>query len=106
VLDFGIGLPIQRYVVRTKRAFRRAEAAGFHSGRASARPDQVIGAVDDGRGFDPAQIDRGAGLRCSIIGRLEDEGGRVTVDSVPGRGTRLVLELGLGLRLSRAAEAS
>jgi signal transduction histidine kinase len=61
---------------------------------------------DDGRGFDPAQVARGAGLRHSIIGRLEHEGGRVTVDSRPGRGTRLVLQLGLGLRLSRTAEAS
>jgi signal transduction histidine kinase len=62
--------------------------------------------TDDGRGFDPAQVARGAGLRHSIVGRLKHEGGRVTVDSSPGRGTRLVLQLGLGLRLSRTAEAS
>jgi signal transduction histidine kinase len=61
--------------------------------------------TDDGRGFDPARVDRGAGLRHSIIGRLEHEGGRVTVSSSPGHGTRLVLQLGLGLRLSRTAEA-
>jgi signal transduction histidine kinase len=62
--------------------------------------------TDDGRGFDPAQVARGAGLRHSIVGRLEHEGGRATVDSGPGRGTRLVLQLGLGLRLSRTvAEA-
>jgi signal transduction histidine kinase len=60
--------------------------------------------TDDGRGFDPEQVARGAGLRHSIIGRLEHEGGRVTVNSAPGRGTRLVLQLGLGLRLSRTAE--
>jgi hypothetical protein len=41
-----------------------------------------------------------------IIGRLEQASGRVTVDSGPGRGRRLVLELGLGLRRSRAVEAS
>ena len=61
--------------------------------------------IDDGRGFDPGQVARGAGLRHSIIGRLEHEGGRVTVTSSPGTGTRLVLQLGLGLRLSRAAKA-
>jgi signal transduction histidine kinase len=61
--------------------------------------------TDDGCGFDPAQVARGAGLRHSIVGRLEHEGGRVTVDAGPGRGTRLVLQLGLGLRLSRTAEA-
>ncbi len=61
--------------------------------------------TDDGRGFDPAQVARGFGLRHSIVGRLEHEGGRVTVDSAPDRGTRLVLQLGLGLRLSRTAEA-
>jgi signal transduction histidine kinase len=61
--------------------------------------------TDDGRGFDPAQVVGGAGLRHSIIGRLEHEGGRVTVESSPGRGTRLVLQLGLGLRLSPTVEA-
>jgi signal transduction histidine kinase len=61
--------------------------------------------IDDGRGFDPARVARGAGLRHSIIGRLEHEGGRATLNSSPGRGTRLVLQLGLGLRLSRAAKA-
>jgi signal transduction histidine kinase len=62
--------------------------------------------TDDGRGFDPARAAGGAGLRHSIIGRLEHEGGRVTVDSGPGRGTRLVLQLGFGLRLSRTAEVA
>jgi signal transduction histidine kinase len=61
--------------------------------------------IDDGRGFDPARVARGAGLRHSIVGRLEHEGGRVTVTSSPGSGTRLVLQLGLGLRLSPTAEA-
>jgi signal transduction histidine kinase len=61
--------------------------------------------TDNGRGFDPAQVTHGAGLRHSIVGRLEHEGGRVTVDSGPGRGTRLVLQLGLGLKLSRTGAA-
>jgi signal transduction histidine kinase len=61
--------------------------------------------TDDGRGFDATQIAHRGGLRHSIIGRLEHEGGRVTVDSGPGRGTRLVLQLGLGLRLSPTVEA-
>jgi signal transduction histidine kinase len=61
--------------------------------------------TDDGRGFDPEQVAGRAGLRHSIIGRLEHEGGRVSVGSEPGRGTRLVLQLGLGLRLSRTAQA-
>jgi signal transduction histidine kinase len=61
--------------------------------------------TDDGCGFDPTQVGRRAGRRHSIIGRLEHEGGRVAVDSGAGRGTRLVLQLGLGLRLSRTAEA-
>jgi signal transduction histidine kinase len=60
--------------------------------------------TDNGRGFDATQIARRGGLRHSIIGRLEHEGGRVSVDSGPGRGTRLVLQLGLGLRLSQTAE--
>jgi signal transduction histidine kinase len=58
--------------------------------------------TDNGCGFDPAEVSRGAGLRHSIIGRLEHEGGSATIDSAPGRGTRLVLWLGLGIRQSRA----
>jgi signal transduction histidine kinase len=62
----------------------------------------TVTVADNGCGFDPALAGQGAGLRHSVVGRLAHEGGSVTIDSAPGRGARLVLRLGLGLRLSRA----
>jgi signal transduction histidine kinase len=50
---------------------------------------------DDGVGFDPTSRRGGAGLRRSIVGRLEHEGGRATIDSRPGAGTRVLLQLRL-----------
>ncbi|MFN8038773.1 MAG: ATP-binding protein [Acidimicrobiales bacterium] len=44
---------------------------------------------DDGAGFDPAATEEGVGLSRSIRGRVEDVGGRVEVDSRPGRGTEV-----------------
>ncbi|MET0800143.1 MAG: histidine kinase [Actinomycetota bacterium] len=41
---------------------------------------------DDGRGFDPASIDRGTGLQ-GMSDRIEAIGGAFTVDSALGRGT-------------------
>jgi signal transduction histidine kinase len=43
---------------------------------------------DDGRGFDPATVERGAGLR-NMTDRLKALGGDLRIDSSPGRGTRL-----------------
>ena len=46
---------------------------------------------DDGRGFDVAATGEGEGLRGSIRGRIADAGGRVEIDSSPGRGTEVRL---------------
>ena len=50
---------------------------------------------DDGRGFNPAHLsDKGAGL--GLVGMQERAlmmGGRVTVDSTPGEGTRVRIEV-------------
>jgi signal transduction histidine kinase len=43
---------------------------------------------DDGVGFEPRTIRRGAGLR-NITERVEAAGGTVDVESRPGRGTRI-----------------
>lgn len=48
---------------------------------------------DDGRGFDSATITEGTGLTRSVRGRVEELGGRVTVDGRPGRGTEVSLWL-------------
>ena len=43
---------------------------------------------DEGRGFDPSRAHEGRlGIRGSIRQRLDDVGGRVEIDSSPGRGT-------------------
>jgi signal transduction histidine kinase len=52
-----------------------------------------LGVHDDGRGFDPAVVAHGhhglAGMRV----RLESHGGRLVVESAPGRGTTVTAEL-------------
>lgn len=45
--------------------------------------------ADDGRGFDPKEIPRGAGLQ-NMVDRLEALGGSLDVVSLPGEGTRVV----------------
>lgn len=47
---------------------------------------------DDGRGFDPATVERGAGLQ-NMTDRLQALGGDLRIDSSPGRGTRLASDI-------------
>jgi signal transduction histidine kinase len=72
-----------------------------HAGASSAR---VIFAVcngqiqitieDDGRGFDPAKIreNQGFGLR-SMRGRADMVGARLDVNSAPGKGTQVIIQV-------------
>jgi signal transduction histidine kinase len=46
---------------------------------------------DHGGGFDPDRPAGGFGIAESIVGRMRDVGGRATVWSAPGRGTRVTL---------------
>jgi signal transduction histidine kinase len=46
----------------------------------------VFSVSDDGRGFDVASTTRGSGLQ-NMVDRVEAVGGRIKVDSTPGRGT-------------------
>ena len=51
---------------------------------------------DDGRGFDPAGVEREGGRHFGLAimrERASHVGGRLTIDSAPGAGTRLVLRL-------------
>ncbi len=50
----------------------------------------VLGIVDDGRGFDLADVSRGNGLN-NLIKRMEAIGGHCVIDSTPGQGSRVVL---------------
>jgi signal transduction histidine kinase len=51
--------------------------------------------VDDGSGFDPARIERGAGL-TNLEDRARAVGGDAIVESGAGRGTRMLIRLPLG----------
>ena len=70
-----------------------------HSGTNAADVEIVYSAdevtfmiSDQGRGFDPAAVDpRRLGLRTSIVGRIEDAGGRARIWSSPGAGTTVLL---------------
>jgi signal transduction histidine kinase len=50
---------------------------------------------DNGRGFRPSRIPKNRlGLKLSIIGRMKSVGGRVFIDSSPGKGTNVIIEWG------------
>jgi signal transduction histidine kinase len=59
----------------------------------------VVEIEDDGRGFDPAEVARQTGRpHFGLLGireRVELLGGKLVVDSAPGRGTRLHVEVPL-----------
>lgn len=85
-----------------------------HSGADSAEveimysDDEVIFMVSDqGRGFDTTAIasDR-LGIRESIVGRIEDVGGRVHVWSSPGAGTSLLVAVPVRGAIERGAPSS
>jgi signal transduction histidine kinase len=71
-----------------------------HSGADRARVAVTVGqdglAVlieDHGRGFDPTAVSPGFGLANSILGPLEQAGGRAELRSAPGAGTQVRLWL-------------
>jgi signal transduction histidine kinase len=60
-----------------------------------AEPDGITAYVrDEGKGFDPDSVppDR-RGIRDSIRGRIERQGGTVTITSEPGGGTEVAIQL-------------
>ena len=46
---------------------------------------------DDGVGFDPSASTHRLGIAASIVGRMDDLGGTVQLNSAPGRGAEVVL---------------
>ena len=57
--------------------------------RLVGEPHQVSFSVDDsGVGFDPGRVSAGAGL-MNLADRVEVLGGHLTIDSLPGMGTRI-----------------
>lgn len=52
----------------------------------------VVEISDNGCGFSPGQTSNGIGLRL-IHERIESVGGRVTIESEPGKGTRVLIDI-------------
>lgn len=72
-----------------------AKHAGADGIRVDLRPDGgrvAVDIADDGVGFDPAGVSPGRGL-ANIRDRVESVGGRLTLTSSPGRGTRMTFDL-------------
>ncbi len=64
--------------------------------RVTYEPDRVgLLVSDNGHGFDPGQKPKGIGLR-SIQERAESVGGKVTIESAPGQGTRVEVTISIG----------
>ncbi|WP_366518599.1 ATP-binding protein, partial [Herbiconiux sp.] len=82
----------------TRQALRNSSrhAPGAARGVVLVRSDDGIrvDVVDDGPGFDPAEIaDDRLGIRQSIVARMERlDGGSAEIDSAPGRGTTVRLQ--------------
>jgi two-component system nitrate/nitrite sensor histidine kinase NarX len=73
--------------------------AGAHLAAVSLSADEgvvTLAVVDDGSGFDPSRLedalDHGFGL-ASMRERVEQIGGTLAVDTAPGMGTRVVIQL-------------
>lgn len=80
-------------------ALRHAAAGRVTLTLAAAADDALLVTVeDDGRGFDPARAEgapgEGRGLG-NIRRRAEQLGGRLSIDSMPGHGTRIALHVPL-----------
>lgn len=70
-------------VAKHARARRADVALGYEAGTVT------LEVHDDGAGFDPDAVTRGFGLP-GMRARLAGAGGTLTIDSAPGRGTRVV----------------
>lgn len=76
-------------------ALRHAEAGRVHIGLARHDSRVVLRVADDGRGFDPAGVRR-AGRHLGLVSmrdRAHGVGGTLTVESEPGKGTTIELEV-------------
>ena len=73
---------------------RRHASAGEVVLRLTSEPTPALEVVDDGVGFDPAEAREGGGFGLDgMRRRVEASGGRISVDSAPGQGTRVRVSL-------------
>jgi signal transduction histidine kinase len=99
--DLVLPEPIEALLFRAAREALqnvRKHAGASHVDVSVRRRDDdvVLSVADDGRGFDPAEPPEGEvpHLGLELISDLAQEaGGRVQVDAIPGRGTRVRVEV-------------
>ncbi len=102
-----VGAPVELLPPIEQTLIRVAQGAlaniRSHAGATRARltltylPDAVVLDVrDDGRGFDTTKGEPGFGLR-SLAERLDDVGGRLSVESSPGDGTAVAASIPLAV---------
>lgn len=86
---------IQALTLATREALNNVvKHAGVTQAWVTATGDGAtltLAITDRGKGFDPATTGDGTGLRESIGARIDEVGGRMTVDSEPGQGTTVEL---------------
>lgn len=108
--DLGLSPAAEVQVIRViqealtnVRKHARARRAGVRITSLADRTEFVV--EDDGRGFDPGrpELPDAFGL-CTMRERTESVGGRLVVESAPGRGTRVVVLLPGGSGRPRPAE--
>ena len=79
-------------------AARRAQARQVTITLAALAAGLRLSIADDGAGFDPEQRVQPNGRRSlgllTMTERAESIGGRLVIDAAPGRGTRVIVEVG------------
>lgn len=100
VVAAGFGEEVDMAVYRVAQEALSNALRHAHATAVAVQLDALPGAVqlsvqDDGLGFDPAAENAGLGL-LGARERAAGLGGRLTVDSAPGKGTRVALWLPVG----------
>ncbi|WP_084264892.1 ATP-binding protein [Actinomadura macra] len=94
VLDERIGAALQAAREAMVNAAKYAEAPSVSVYAEVEGEEIAIFVRDRGKGFDLDQVpDDRMGVRGSIIGRMERNGGKATVRTAPGEGTEVRLEM-------------
>jgi signal transduction histidine kinase len=108
-LDLGTEIQLIRILqeaLTNVRKHARAHRVGVHIGRGEDGVRAVV--EDDGCGFDPLNIPRRGRQHFGLLimkERVESLGGRLEIESAPGRGTKVYVHLPVnGLRRSRDGE--
>jgi PAS domain S-box-containing protein len=72
---------------------KHARAKNVHIDISAKENEVVLVVGDDGEGFDPAAARRGRWGMTTMRERADTVGGRLDVESAPGEGTRLIVEV-------------